>query len=1021
MSITEIALKRSRFTLFAVIALILAGLGSLFGFPATEEPTVPFRAATVEVYLPGAPPDRIEDLIARPLEERIRTLPEVEDIDTTIRPGMAFVSVTLQDKTPAAQVDGVWRALRDRAEDAAAAFPEGAVGPIVNDSWGRVSVMTLALTGQDYSAGQLHEFARKVRLRLQSTPGVEQVTLHGVREQQIRVELDPARLAAAGLSPEAIGRTLASRNIVAPSGEIDVSGRALALQTNGELPDAKAVGQVQIPLPQGGSLPLTALAHITEGPQDPPAAAVVKDGAAAIVLGVSMQKGLNVVDLAERLQERIEVINSELPAGMQLGPVTDQAQVVQHDLLKVGKIFLETVVIVVGVVVVFLGWRAGLVTGVIVPLTVLGTLVTMRVLGIELHQISIAAVIIALGIFVDNGIVVVEDYQRRLQLGEERRSAAAHAGRTMAGPLLISSLAIILAFVPLVAGVSSTAEYMRSLAVVLGVTLLLSLLLALTVIALLSQAFIHGHGGDHEKDDWVSRLTRWYGGKVRLFTKTPLLVCLAMTGLLAGAVGLNATLPTGLLAPSARPQIQVPVELPAGTSSRTTLALAQAMSKRLSDHAAHPEVLSNVVYVGDGGPRFILGLNPPTPSPNRAYAVVNLAPDADIDATVEKIRADLVGRFPQARIEPKRFSLGTAESGQAVFRLTGPDREQLAGGAAKIMAQLKATPGMIDVRDDAENIAPRLVVDIDHARAQAAGVSVEEVARNLAAVYAGVTVTSLRQGELQTPVVLRGVAAARLSPESVAQVPVAPGVSLGHIATLRLADQPGVLHRRNQEPAVTVTARHPQLTADAIAAGVASTPAELGLQDGYGLELGGEIEAAQEANSGLKLYLPLALLGMAGLFIWRFGSLRKAAIVLVSIPFVLIGATLGLLVSGQPMNYTATLGLLALGGIIVNNAILLLERIGEEIADGATHAEAAARAAQVRLRPIVMTKLTCILGLVPLFVFGGDLWRPMAAAMIGGLALGTLITLVLIPALYVLLFERQRAPRAQARIPHFKA
>ncbi|MBP7702255.1 MAG: efflux RND transporter permease subunit [Phenylobacterium sp.] len=1020
MSITEVALKRSRFTLFAVAALILAGFGALFGFPATEEPTVPFRAATVEVYLPGAPPDRIEALIAQPLEERIRTLSEVKDIDTTIRPGMAFVSVTLQDKTPAAQVDGVWRALRDRSEDAAAAFPAGAIGPIVNDSWGRVSVMTLALSGKDYTAGQMHEFARKARLRLQSVPGVEQVSLHGVREQQIRVELDPARLAAAGISVEAIGQTLAARNIVASSGEIDVSGRALALQTNGELADAKAVGQVPIPLPQGGTLPLTALGQITEGPQDPPGAAVIKDGRPAIVLGVSMQRGLNVIELADRLETRVEAINAELPAGMKLGLVTDQAQVVEHDLLKVGKIFLETVVIVVGVVVMFLGWRAGLVTGVIVPLTVLGTLVLMRVLGIELHQISIAAVIIALGIFVDNGIVVVEDYQRRLQLGEDRLTAATEAGRTMAGPLLISSLAIILAFVPLVAGVSATSEYMRSLAVVLGITLLLSLLIALTAIALLTKTFVQGHAA-HDDNDWVGRLTRWYGGKVRALTRRPLAVCLAMVALLAGAVGLNALLPTGLLAPSARPQLQIPVELPAGVSSRATLALAQAMSQRLSDKAAHPDVASNVVYVGDGGPRFILGLNPPTPAPNRAYAVVNLKPGADIDATLLRLRTDLEARFPQARIEPKRFSLGSSESGLAVFRLVGPDREQLHAGAAAIMAKLHGVPGIIDVRDDAENIAPRLIVDIDHARAQAAGVSVSQIAQILEAVYSGVTVTALRQGELQTPVVLRGQELTRLSPESIGQIPVAQGVSLGQIATVRVADQPGVLHRRNQEPSVTVTARHPDMTAQAITAGVAATPANLGLDERYELELGGEIEAAEEANAGLKLYLPLALLGMAALFLWHFGSLRKTFIVLVSIPFVLIGATLGLMATGQPMNYTATLGLLALGGIIVNNAILLMERVREEIALGVSHPEAAARAAQVRLRPIVMTKLTCILGLVPLFIFGGDLWRPMAAAMIGGLALGTLITLLLIPALYVLLFERLPRTRVWGRFSSQKA
>ena len=419
--------------------------------------------------------------------------------------------------------------------------------------------------------------------------------------------------------------------------------------------------------------------------------------------------------------------------------------------------------------------------------------------------------------------------------------------------------------------------------------------------------------------------------------------------------------------------------------------------------------------MNDGGPRFILGLNPPAPAPHRIYAVVNLDKNADSEAALAKLRETLGARFPEALIEPKRFSLGASEAGTAVFRLVGPDRAELERAAMALKRALAAIPGIADIRDDAEGRITRLVVDIDHARAMATGVSASAVARSLEAATAGMPVTVLRQGDVLVPVVLRAPEDERTAPERLAALPVfgAEGsVPLGQIASVRLASQPSVLMRRNQSPVITVSARHPVLASQEIVDRVATTVDRLALAPGHAIELGGEIEESRISNEGIERYFPVALLGMAALFLWQFGSVRKAAIIMASIPFVLIGASLGLKLSGEAMSFTATLGLLALVGIIVNNAVLLLERIQEERNAGLALNEAVATAAVVRLRPIVMTKLACIMGLVPLYLFGGDLWRPMGAAMIGGLALGTLITLVLIPALYALLFRERQAAAA---------
>ena len=1012
MALTAIALRRSRFTLAAAIALVLSGLVSLLDFPSTEEPFIQVRTATVEAYLPGATSERTEQLVARPLEERLREVAEIKTIDTVVRPGAAFVIIALRDGVPGHRMPEIWQRVRVKLEDARTALPEGTSPLVINDEFARVSVRSLALSGKGYSAGQLQDWARTVRERLQTVEGLERISLHGVREDRVYVELDSRRLAAAGLSFDEVARQLADRNVVAPAGEIDTGRRVLALEPTGDLPNTRALANTPIALSDSRVVPLSALGAVAQGPTDPPVTAAVVNGQPAVVLGISMQSGLNVLSFAERLDSRIVEVRREIPAGMQITSVTDQSKVVRKDLVKVGQTFLETVAVVMLVVVLFLGWRAGLVTGVIVPLTVMGSLILMRLLGIELHMVSIAALIISLGLFVDNGIVIVEDYQRRLGLGHEPEQAAIEAGRTLAAPLLTSSLAIIIAFAPLAVGNSETAEYMRSLAIVLAITLMLSLFLALTVTPLLALRFAGGHDSSKDTAGWLSRVRTWYTERVRLIVDRPLAVAAAMGALLIAAVGLFAFIPPQLLPTSPRPQLQIPIELPPGASTRATLRMATELSQLLANKKRFPELADNVVYINDGGPRFILGLSPPLPAPHRAYAIVNLDERADVEVVLSRLREQLPSRFPEARIEPKRFSLGVSEAGAAVFRLTGPDRAELERAASELKRALAAIPDIQDVRDDAEARIVRLKVEVDQSRATAAGVSSAEVARSLEAVTSGMPVTVLRQGDVLVPVILRGADKDRTLPERLESLPVfgeTGAVALGQIAAIQLASQPSVLVRRNGGPVITVSARHPELGSQQIVDRSAEAIAALDLQPGHRLELGGEIEESELANEGILRYFPVALLGMAALFLWQFGSVRSTIIIMASIPFVLIGASIGLKLTGQPFSFTATLGLLALAGIIVNNAVLLLERIQEERRLGLPLKEAVATASAVRLRPIVMTKLTCIVGLIPLYLFAGELWRPMAATMIGGLALGTLITLVLIPALYALLFRERQA------------
>lgn len=1016
-SLSDYALKRPRFAFLAALLLVLSGLRLALDFPSTEEPQVTVRTATVLTLVPGASTERMEELVARPSEEAMRSLAEVKRIKTTVRPGFAFSYVELRPDVSPQELPAVWQRLRNRMAELQPRMPQGATGPLVDDEFGRVAVLTLGLTGPGYSAGELREQARQLRDLLYRLPGVERVSLHGLREEQVQLVADMAALQAKGLSIAALSQALAQRNVLAPAGRAQVGGSELALTVSGDAKQMAELGQTPVALPGGGWLPLNQLARLERVPQDPAATGAFVDGEAAAVVAVSMAPGLNVISFAERLRGEIAQLQAQLPAGMSLTPITDQAQIVTKQLKQVSQVFLETTVIVMGVVVLFLGLRTGLIVGAIVPTTVLGSLVVMKLIGIELHTISIGAIIIALGLFVDNAIVVAEDMERRLALGEDRAAAAAAAGRTMFVPLLVSSLAIILTFMPLVLSKTETGEYLRSMGLVMAIALLLSLLLAVTVTPLLCQRFAHHHAELSRTARAVEALTGWYRGKVRWVLGHKTLYIGTMVALLLAAGWLFAHVPSELMPASERRQLQMAIELAPDTSGNTTLATAQRISRALGDAKRFPELQSQAVYVGDGGPRFILALNPPTPAAHRAYAVLTLAPGYTHEQALQRLRSELPQQFPDVRFEPKRFSMGSTESGTAEFRLSSRDGQSHRVAAEQLMKALQAQPDIVEVRSDAERQILHVAVEVDQLKAAAAGISSAEVARSLERLLSGEAVTQFREGDTLLPVLVRGPLELR---ERLQQLQAAPleradgqRVLLGQIAKISLASQPSVLQRVDQSRVVTISARHARWTAQSLVDAVQPELARLQQDGQVRIELGGEIEEGASANNAITALLPACVLAMFLLFVWQFESLRKSLIVLASIPFVSIGAAIALKLTGTTLTFVGTLGLLALAGIIVNNAVLLLDAIDEAIAHGLVPAAAIEDAASKRLRPIVMTKAVCILGLLPLYLFGGAVWTSLAVVMMGGLALGTLITLGLIPALYAA-FYRVPVPPAAA-------
>lgn len=1018
MNITNAAMRIPRLTLAASVLVLLAGILTFISFPSQEEPTITVRQAMVSVGMPNLPTEKVESMLAKPVEESLRSISGIKTITTTVRPGSATIELLAFDEVE--DLPALWQRVRAKAAEAQALLPEGSSGPYVDDDFGRVAVASIAITAEGFEASEMREPIRKLRESLFTVSGTENVTVIGLPEEQVYLSFDDVKMTAQGLTPAMVVRQLQDRNVIATGGVPVAASLAMTVQVTGELASLDDIKRFQIRI--GGDsdparfVPLSALADVSVTHVDPPTNAAVYKGKRAVVVAVSMAAGQSVEDYGKRLRGKLDETAGMLPAGFEQHIVTYQADVVAREMGRMNHVMVETVVIVMAVVMLFLGWRTGLIVGAIVPLTILGSLILMRMAGVELQTVSIAAVILALGLLVDNGIVIAEDIERRIEDGQDRRQACIDAGTSLATPLLTSTLVIVLAFSPFFFGQTSTNEYMRSLAIVLATTLMMSWLLSLTVTPLLCFYFIKVKGGHGDQPHaYDGKFYTLYKRAIGWLLTHRLIYVSAMVALLALAALVLGTRPYNFLPKSDRLQFQVPLTLAEGTDSGHTLATVEELSKWMADSSQNPEITDSIGYVADGGPRIVLGLNPPLPGPNIGYFTVSVKDGTDIDKVIARVRDHVLSAHPDVRAEPKRFSLGATESGVAVYRVVGHDEAILRDTAWKLEAMLRSVPGTRDIKNDWGPRIPRLVVDVDPVRASAAGVTTQDVSQALQVRFGGAAVTQVHDNSTVVPVMLGNGLDQRGQAGRIADVSVFSSngarIPLAGIADIRTDSEPSVVSRRNLERAITVTGTNDTLTAGEMIETLSSAVEAIELPPGYRIELGGEIEDSAEANDALLGFLPHAVVAILLIFIWQFNSFRKVFIVVGSIPFVMIGAALALLVTMQPFGFMPTFGLLALAGIIVNNAVLLLEKIEEEIASGVDRKQAVINAAVMRLRPIVMTKLTCILGLIPLMLFAGSLWTGLAITMIGGLALGTLVTLGLIPVLYELLFDYKQKKR----------
>ena len=1017
--LTRWAMNNSMLLLLLVVFVVLAGPASFITHPSREDPEITIRTALVTANFPGMAPERVEDLISRKLEEKIREMPEVDEIKSTSRSGSSTVNVTLHDRYT--DLEPIWQDLRNKMEDVKGDLPNGTQGPFVNDSYGEVAMATVALTAEGFSRAEMRETARELRNRLYIVPGVSKVELFGVEPERIFVEINNIRVAQLGLSITDVIDTVANTNIISPGGRIEVGDSSIAVEPSGNFESLADVGDVPIEIPdQPGQLVyIRDIAKITRAYADPPQNPAFFNGKPAVVLSIQMVDKFDSFQFAEDLKAKIVHLENGLPIGYKLSFITFQPNEISAAVDGVVSNLYQTITIVLIVVVLFLGWRTGLIVGAMVPLTMLATLLVMRYMGIELERMSLASLIIALGLLVDNGIVIAEEIGRRMSIGESRLEAAIGTGEAMATPLLASSLTTVFAFMPLMLAENSAGEYMRSLSLVIAIALISSWFIAMTVTPLFCKWGLKTPEPVDEEKAYDTRFYRIYSGFLNWVLKFRFLFLAIVLGTLVLAVWGLQFVPKTFFPAADRVQLQVYVDLPVGSNTYGTSDATLKLANWLADESENPDIESSIAYVASGGPRFYLGLNPIDPDPHRAFMIVNVKSSDQIPTIGARIYRYAVQHIPEARITVKPMSMGATEAGLVEYRIVGPDSTVLYEAANKLEGIMRDIDGTVNIKNDWENQIVKIIVKVDQNRARRAGVTSESVANALNTLLSGAAITDYREGDTVIPIYLRSEAEVRTNIDRLRTLNIAVAdqrpVPLIQVADFDGETEFSMVQRRDLERVITVSGKHITQPAGWLDGNVSAKFGELNLPAGYRIEKGGEIEGSAEAQGSLFANMPLAFALILIVLVGQFNSMLKPLIILSVIPLTITGVTVALLIMpGSNLSFVGILGLLSLAGIIINNAIVLIDRIDIERDTGLRLDDAILTASSKRLRPIVMTTVTTVFGLMPIIISKDVLFYDLAVVVSGGLILGTVLTLGVVPVLYKMFYARAERLRLAA-------
>ncbi len=1003
-NLSALAVREKSVTLFLIIAISVAGLFAFLNLGRAEDPNFTIKVMTFATAWPGATAQEMQDQVSEPLEKRMQELTWYDRSETYTRPGFAFTTLWLKDSIPPERVpDEIYQA-RKKLWDESAKLPKGVVGPLVNDEFGDVTFTLYALKARGVPQRELVRDAEQIRNRLLRVPGVKKVLIIGERPERIFVNFSHERLANLGIAPRDIFSALNDQNLVTPAGSVESSGPQVQVRLDGPFDDIAKIGQTPI-VANGRTLKLSDIAEIKRGYEDPATALIRHQGEPALELGVVMKERYNGLQLGADLEKESAAIASDLPLGLSFTKVTDQSVNIDEAYSEFMVKFFVALVVVIVISLVSLGWRVGIVVAAAVPLTLAGVFIIMLATGRDFDRITLGALILALGLLVDDAIIIIEAMVVKMEEGVDRIAASTWAWGHTAAPMLAGTLVTAIGLMPVGFAKSSAGEYAGNIFWVVMFALLTSWVVAVVFTPYMGVKLLPNIArieGGHAKIYGTPRYQR-----LRSFIQSIVArkkrVLAAVGGLLLISVLALGLVQQQFFPVSDRPEVLVEIQMPEGTGIEATSAAAAQVETWLRKQ---PEAKIVTTYIGQGAPRFVLNISPELPDPSFAKIVV-LTEDAEARERLKHRTREAVanGLAPQARVRVTQIVFGPPFPFPVAFRVSGPDVAKVRQLAEQVRAVMMATPSLRQVNSDWGERAPAVHFVIDQDRLNAIGLTTRDVSEQLQTLLSGTTVTEVREDIRSVAVVARSSGGERFDPGKLDGLTLIgkggeriPLAQIGH-SEIRMEDP--ILRRYDRIPTITMRAdvadgtQPPNAAADVLKQ---LQPLIDSLPAGYDIHAGAAVEESAKANAALAKVFPVMLILMMIVIIFQVRSITAMVMVLLTAPLSLVGVVPTLLLFNQPFGFNSILGLIGLAGIIMRNTLILIGQIHTNEAEGMEPFEALVEATVQRARPVILTALAAVFAFVPLTF--SVFWGSLAFTLIGGTIGGTILTLVFLPALY---------------------
>ncbi|MCK6686809.1 efflux RND transporter permease subunit [Enterobacter asburiae] len=1018
-NLSALAVRERSITLFLIVLVTIAGIYAFFGLGRAEDPPFTVKQMTVVTVWPGATAQEIQDQVAEPLEKRLQELKWYDRTETYTRPGMAFITLSLQDKTPPAEVQEEFYQARKKLGDESQRLPAGVIGPMINDEFSDVTFALFALKAKGEPQRQLIRDAEGLRQQLLHVPGVKKVNIIGEQAERIYISFSHDRLATIGLSPQDIFSALNSQNALAAAGSIETRGAQIFIRLDGAFDVLQKIRDTPF-VAKGKTLKLSDVATVERGYEDPPTMLIRNQHEPALLLGIVMREGWNGLALGKALDAETAKINDSLPLGMSLTKVTDQSVNIRSSVDEFMIKFFVALLVVMVVCFISMGWRVGVVVAAAVPLTLAVVFVVMEAAGINFDRVTLGSLILALGLLVDDAIIAIEMMVVKMEEGYDRIKASAFAWSHTAAPMLAGTLVTAIGFMPNGFAQSTAGEYTSNMFWIVGLALIASWFVAVVFTPYLGVKILPaipkvegGHAAIYNTpryNRFRQLLARVIARKWRVAGSVVAIFILAVLGM--GLVK-KQFFPT-----SDRPEVLVEVQMPYGTSIEQTSAATAKIEAWLGQQ---PEAKIVTAYIGQGSPRFYLAMAPELPDPSFAKIVILTDSETSREALKLRLREAVAnGLAPEARVRVTQLVFGPYSPFPVAWRVSGPDVEQVHDIADRVKAVLQASPMMRTVNTDWGSRVPVLHFTLDQNRLQATGLTSSAVADQLQFLLSGVPVTSVREDIRSVEVIGRAAGDIRLDPAKIEGFTLVGNagqrVPLSQIGKIEIGMEDPILRRRDRTPTITVRgdiANNLQPPDVSVAVMKQLQPIVDALPPGYRIDMAGSIEESGKATQAMIPLFPIMIALTLLIIILQVRSISAMVMVFLTAPLGLIGVVPVLLIFNQPFGINALVGLIALSGILMRNTLILIGQIDHNQKDGLEPFQAVVEATVQRARPVLLTAIAAVLAFIPLThsVF----WGTLAYTLIGGTLGGTIVTLVFLPAMYAIWF---RIRPAEQRVQH---